>query len=516
MQDQLQQQMQIEKIQQKMMDKMMESQGSMMTKLTQLLTEGKDKGKSPMVNVEEEGDDGPLYPPSFIPLHVQPQVKMYPRKSSVTIRPQQFQADISRSMNYQARSGSSPENNLVTPVVLDFDEAVEKEKTKEELLKQLEERWKWIEERFKALETIEICHRIDAKDLSLIPVLVLPYKFKIPEFEKYNGTTCPEAHITMFCGRMTGYVNSEQLLIHCFQDNLMGAASKWYNQLSRAKISSLRDLAQAFMKQYGHMAEMVPDRITLQNMEKKLNEGFRQYAQRWREVAVQVQPLLLEREMTMLFINALKAPFITHMLGSATKSFSDIVMCSEMIESAIRSGNIDVEENNKRQASKKKEGEVNNVSAYNKSVTVNQRRKVVANQQGSSKQESGGRPSTERPQFTPIPMSYKELYQNLFNAHVVAPFYLTPLQLSYPEWYNANAQCDYHAGVTGHSIEHCTAFKKLVERLITMGVVKVDDSFGTGNPLPNHTDSGVNMMSENEGKRVNGSVAEVKIPLMWV
>ncbi|MFQ6663584.1 hypothetical protein Gotur_031057 [Gossypium turneri] len=40
MQDQLQQQMQeqLEKIQQKMMDKIMESQGSMMTKLTQLLT----------------------------------------------------------------------------------------------------------------------------------------------------------------------------------------------------------------------------------------------------------------------------------------------------------------------------------------------------------------------------------------------------------------------------------------------------------------------------------------------
>ncbi|XP_016700235.1 uncharacterized protein [Gossypium hirsutum] len=197
------------------------------------------------------------------------------------------------------------------------------------------------------METTERCHGIDAKDLSLVPDLVLPYKFKMSNFKKYNGTTCPEAHITIFCRRMTGYVNNDQLLIHCFQDSLTGAASKWYNQLSRARISSWRDLAQVFMKQYSHVVEMVPDRITLQNMEKKSNEGFRQYAQRWREVAVQVQPPLLEREMTMPFVNTLKAPFIIYMLGSATKNFSDIVMSGEMIESAIRSGKIDVGENNR-------------------------------------------------------------------------------------------------------------------------------------------------------------------------
>ncbi|MBA0876126.1 hypothetical protein Goshw_003771 [Gossypium schwendimanii] len=61
---------------------------------------------------------------------------------------------------------------------------------------------------------------------------------------------------------------------------------------------------------------------------------------------------------------------------------------------------------------------------------------------------------------------------------------------------------------TGHSIEHCTAFKKLVERLIKMGVVKVDDSSGMENPLPNYTDAGVNMTGEGMGRRVNESIAE--------
>ncbi|XP_040937327.1 uncharacterized protein [Gossypium hirsutum] len=83
-------------------------------------------------------------------------------------------------------------------------------------------------------------------------------------------------------------------------------------------------------------------------MEKKSNESFRQYAQRWREVAMQVQPPLLENETTMLFINTLKAPFINHMLGNATKSFTDIVMSGEMIENAIRSGKIEAGESTRR------------------------------------------------------------------------------------------------------------------------------------------------------------------------
>ena len=58
--------------------------------------------------------------------------------------------------------------------------------------------------------------------------------------------------------------------------------------------------------------------------------------------------------MTMLFINTLKAPFITHMLGSASKSFSDIIMNGEMIENAIRNGRIEGGESNKKSVSMRK------------------------------------------------------------------------------------------------------------------------------------------------------------------
>ncbi|PPD77353.1 hypothetical protein GOBAR_DD25722 [Gossypium barbadense] len=64
------------------------------------------------------------------------------------------------------------------------------------------------------------------------------------------------------------------------------------------------------------------------------------------------------------------------------------------------------------------------------------------------------------------------------------------MQPPFPKGYDANAQCEYHAGITGHSIENCNAFKKLVERFINRGIVKFDNS---SNLLPNHVDNRVNM-----------------------
>ncbi|MBA0873943.1 hypothetical protein Goshw_009555 [Gossypium schwendimanii] len=56
----------------------------------------------------------------------------------------------------------------------------------------------------------------NAKELSLVPDLVLPPKFKVSDFGKYDGTRCPKAHLVMFRRKMTGYVNEDKLLIHCF------------------------------------------------------------------------------------------------------------------------------------------------------------------------------------------------------------------------------------------------------------------------------------------------------------
>ncbi|KAL4324891.1 hypothetical protein GQ457_11G032970 [Hibiscus cannabinus] len=141
----------------------------------------------------------------------------------------------------------------------------------------------------------------------------------VPDLEKYDGTTCPSTHLTMYCRKMSMHLDNEKLLIHCFQDSLTGSAARWYTQLSRVDIQTWRDLSKAFLEQYKHVTDLVPTRLVLQGIEQKHNETFRHYAQRWRDVAAQVRPPLLESEITPMFVETLKGTFYDRMINHATK-----------------------------------------------------------------------------------------------------------------------------------------------------------------------------------------------------
>ncbi|KAL4341299.1 hypothetical protein GQ457_08G026500 [Hibiscus cannabinus] len=138
---------------------------------------------------------------------------------------------------------------------------------------------------------------MSSKDLNLVPNLEIPPKFKMPEFEKFDGNTCLTAHITMFCRKMTGFIENNGLLIHYFQDSLAGPTSRWYNQLTRDHIKSWKYLAKAFTDQCSHITPM--------------------------------------------FIRTLKGVLYDQLISHLAVSFADIVMTGECIEDTVRKGKID-------------------------------------------------------------------------------------------------------------------------------------------------------------------------------
>ena len=81
-----------------------------------------------------------------------------------------------------------------------------------------------LEKRLRAIEGGSSHEFGDAVGLCLVPDVVIPPKFKVPDFEKYKGTTCPKSHLTMYCRKMATHAHNEKLLIHCFQDSLRGVA----------------------------------------------------------------------------------------------------------------------------------------------------------------------------------------------------------------------------------------------------------------------------------------------------
>ena len=80
-----------------------------------------------------------------------------------------------------------------------------------------------LEERLRAMEGIK-ASGFNTIAMCLVPGVVIPPKFKVPEFDKYKGTSFPETHLCSYCRKMEAYAGNEPLLMHLFQDSLTGAS----------------------------------------------------------------------------------------------------------------------------------------------------------------------------------------------------------------------------------------------------------------------------------------------------
>ncbi|KAJ6882796.1 hypothetical protein NC651_029160 [Populus alba x Populus x berolinensis] len=163
-----------------------------------------------------------------------------------------------------------------------------------------------LEQRMRAFEGIHLYDPIKAAEMCLVPNVVIPKKFRVPEFIKYTGTQCPITHLKAYSNKMAEVVDDEKLLIHFFQDSLSDVSLTWYMRLDNTKVKKWKDLVDAFMRQYKFNIDMGPDRLSLQAIEKDNKESIREYARRWSELAAQVNPLMLEKKMITLFSTPLK------------------------------------------------------------------------------------------------------------------------------------------------------------------------------------------------------------------
>ena len=94
-----------------------------------------------------------------------------------------------------------------------------------------------IEERLRAIEEFGDHPFTDMTDLCLVPDVVIPPKFKVPDFDRYKGTTCPKNHLKMYCRKMGAYSRDKKLLMRFFQDSLAGVVVIWYTHLEASNIA---------------------------------------------------------------------------------------------------------------------------------------------------------------------------------------------------------------------------------------------------------------------------------------
>src|ERR1044072_3941498 len=124
--------------------------------------------------------------------------------------------------------------------------------------------------------------RLNFDDLSLVPGVVIPRKFKVHTFAKYDGISCPKLHLKSYVQKIHPHTDDRKLWIHFFQGSLSGAQLEWYYQLESTHIHTWNDLEDAFYKQYQYNAELALTRVQLHNMSMGRNDKFKEYAQKWR------------------------------------------------------------------------------------------------------------------------------------------------------------------------------------------------------------------------------------------
>src|SRR3954463_14256573 len=384
------------------------------------------------------------------------------------------------------------------------------------------EKYQILEERIRAIEGFS-AYGMDAEEICLVPNIVVPPKFKTPDFQKYKGLSCPKSHIIMYCRKMASHIHNDSLLIHCFQDSLSGASLNWYMNLERNRIRSWKDLSDAFLKQYQYNIDMAPTRLQLQNQVQRTNETFKEYAQRWREMAAQVNPPLSESELVDMFMNTLQGHYYEKMVGSVSSGFSDLVRIGERIENGLKIGKIQNPANaaagnqygyKKPQGNfiKKKEGETSAASAqdqapyYQVNATAPQAyvapvgqqpwvpyQQYVQQQQGFQQQgyqQRQGQQRQNRPKrvYDRVPMTYSQLLAALLDQKLIQLAEARPPPDPLPPNYKINAKCEFHSGGSGHTTEECRVLKDKVQDLLDAKEITFTPAAPNvvNNPMPPH------------------------------
>ena len=70
------------------------------------------------------------------------------------------------------------------------------------------------------------------------------------------------------------------------------------------------------------------------------SEGFKDYAQKWRDLAGRVQPPLSDRELVYIFLGTLSGTFFNHLVSTSSAGFTELILTGERVEDGIQSDKI--------------------------------------------------------------------------------------------------------------------------------------------------------------------------------
>ncbi|XP_020426569.1 uncharacterized protein LOC109950839 [Prunus persica] len=110
----------------------------------------------------------------------------------------------------------------------------------------------------------------------------LPKRFSTTSFTCFKGDSNLGSHLKHFKSLMILYKVEEVLMCKVFAMNLRGAAQDWFHTLPSGSISSFKELAYVFTKEYTSYRKIKKNPNHLYNLRKKPDESLQDYIKRFK------------------------------------------------------------------------------------------------------------------------------------------------------------------------------------------------------------------------------------------
>ena len=131
-----------------------------------------------------------------------------------------FHGHTRRTLDFATTSGEGEGKGKETVVPSESKEK-EEEDYSEEQYPPADDKYKHLEERLSAME-IQKVSGLDFEELGLVSGIVIPPKFKVPLFAKYDGVSCPKMHLRSYVRKIQPRSTDKDLWVNFFQDSLFG------------------------------------------------------------------------------------------------------------------------------------------------------------------------------------------------------------------------------------------------------------------------------------------------------
>ena len=191
----------------------------------------------------------------------------------------------------------------------------------------------------KVEEMIQRAHKmedlIDYQSFSLFPNVRLPPKFKMLTLDKFDGTCCPKSHLKMYMRVMQLLGATKELLAQMFQNNLIGAALRWFLYLDDARARCWEDICHEFHNQYKYNIEVDVTRRDLETTKQELKESLSTFITKWRSKTAQMMNNPSEEKQLTMVVKNLLLVYHKYLFAQYFPNFKALIAVALFLEYAM-------------------------------------------------------------------------------------------------------------------------------------------------------------------------------------